>query len=62
VFFSGASMGSPRRALHRIPPANTTSMVESQHDIGCFREKACAPATKHGDNYWNWYLYIFSPF
>lgn len=43
VFFKGARIGSPKRPLHSIPLANTTNIVESQHDRGCFRENAWAP-------------------
>lgn len=45
VFLSGASGGSPSRAALSMPPAKTTNMVDNQHDMGCFREKASAPAT-----------------
>lgn len=40
VSFKGARIGSPKRLLHSMPLANTTSIVESQHDRGCFRENA----------------------
>lgn len=43
VFFKGARIGSPKRPLHSMPLANTTNIVESQHDRGCFRENAWAP-------------------
>lgn len=36
-------MGSPNNPLQSMPPANTTNIVESQHDNGCFRENAWAP-------------------
>lgn len=43
VFLSGASMGSPSKPPATMPPANTTSIVLSQHDMGCLREKVWAP-------------------
>lgn len=46
MFFNGANIGSPRSPLHSIPPAYTTNIVDSQQDIGCFRENARAPTEK----------------
>jgi len=43
VFLSGAKGGSPRRAALSMPPAKTTSIVDSQQEMGCLREKASAP-------------------
>lgn len=40
VFFNGASMGSPSNPLATMPPANITSIVDSQQASGCFLEKA----------------------
>lgn len=36
-------MGSPSKPPATMPPANTTSIVLSQHDMGCLREKVWAP-------------------
>lgn len=43
LFLSGARGGSPRRAALSTPPANTTNIVDSQHEMGCLRENARAP-------------------
>lgn len=44
MFLSGARGGSPSNAALSIPPAKTTNIVDNQHDMGCLREKASAPA------------------
>lgn len=46
VFFNGASIGSPSNPLATMPPANITSIVDSQQASGCFLENAWALAPK----------------
>jgi len=43
VFLRGARGGSPSSAALSMPPAKTTSIVDSQQEIGCLRENASAP-------------------
>lgn len=43
VFLRGARGGSPSRAALSMPPAKTTSIVDSQQEMGCLRENASAP-------------------
>ena len=46
VFLNGVSKGSPRKTEAKNPPANTTIIVDSQHAIGCLREKGIEPKNK----------------
>ncbi|KAE9528227.1 hypothetical protein AGLY_012649 [Aphis glycines] len=39
----GARGGSPSSAALSMPPAKTTSIVDSQQEMGCLRENASAP-------------------
>ena len=51
MFLNGVKRGSPRNSEAKNPPAKTTIIVDSQHAIGCFREKGMEPKLKNKNKF-----------